>query len=122
MTDPKFMPGEIEEAHPFVTANSPTETGYFIPPGQMLAHTSTNGKYNFPVGIKDPGDTKSAAFKCPRCDAQVRRIKPGLKHLAFSCKCFVIAFHHDEKVGIRDAMEWGFVIESVKAKERTRNN
>ena len=77
MTKPKFMPGEIEEAHPVVMANSPSESGYFIPPGQMLADTTKDGKYSFPIGVKDPGDTKSAAFKCPRCDAQVRRTKLG---------------------------------------------
>jgi hypothetical protein len=109
------------DAQPIYSTAHPDEVHYRIPPGQFLALNNTKKDYNFPVDIKDPGDTKSAGYKCPRCNFMVRRTKPGFR-LSYSCRCFSMNFHESERHGPPDDIEWLKVIKSVQARDDEKNN
>lgn len=92
---------------------------------QALAHKTEGGKYTFPQGVRDPGDTKSAGFKCGSCGATVRKTKPALEIQAYSCKCFILAFHHSqvsEELEFTDSGTWQWLITTVEAREKMEGN
>jgi hypothetical protein len=122
MTPEEFGAEYATEVEPAVFADKPNESGFCVAPGQVFmrstAHSAYGGKYCFPLGVKDPGDTKSAGFECSRCGGTVRRTKRGLKPIAYSCKCFVAVFHHTEKETISNAREWRYAVDAIEGKQK----
>lgn len=97
--------------------NKPDAIMFEVPPGHTVVF-KLDGNYSFPLGVRDPGDTQSMGFKCPKCTAMVRRTKPTIKRKAFSCKCLSMGVHHTEDVSFLDCAEaWKFLIDTVVYKD-----